>query len=298
MTDQVLTLLLAAGAAAVAALAVAGFRLVSSTGLEDVEAEYAPEALPRPRGFVVVLDALGAPLVPAAVRLHGRARLHRLDTRIRRAGRPEGVTLTMFVRREAALVLLGGLAGLLFATQGRWQFGLLLLVLLGTWMRLWLLLESRARQRQIDEELPDFLDVLAVTVTAGLGFRQALERVCEFHGGALAAEMRTALAEMNVGAPRRQVFEALRDRNRSGALGAFITAMLQAEELGVPLSDALTSIAADVRREHAERVRQRAARAAPLVSLAITVTILPGALILIVAAVLVANAEVLGGLFS
>jgi tight adherence protein C len=290
-------LLMAAGAALLAVLGAVAVRLLTSTGLEDVEAEYAPEAEPRQRGFVAVLDRVGAPLLPVAVRLHGRQRLQGLDTAIRRAGRPEGVTLTMFVRREAALVLFGLLFGLVFTAQGLWTIGVPLAVGLGVWMRLWLYTEASRRRQQIDAELPDFLDVLSVTVTAGLGFRQALERVCEFHGGALAAEMRTALQEMNVGASRRQTFVALRERNRSATVGTFVTALLQAEELGVPLADALTSIASDVRREHAENVRQKAARAAPMVSLAVTMTILPGALILMVSAVLIANAGVLGDLF-
>ncbi|WP_020016364.1 type II secretion system F family protein [Promicromonospora sukumoe] len=290
-------LIVAAGAALAAVLGMVALRLLTSTGLEEVEAEYAPEAEERPRGFVAVLDRIGAPLLPLAVRLYGRQRLQRLDTVIRRAGRPEGVTLTMFVRREAGLVLLGVLFGLLFVVQDLWTVGVPIGLVLCAWMRIWLYTEAGRRRRQIDTELPDFLDVLAVTVTAGLGFRQALERVCEFHGGALAAEMRTALEEMNVGASRRQTFVALRERSKSPAVGSFVTALLQAEELGVPLADALTGIASDVRREHAETVRQRAARAAPLVSLAVTMTILPGALILIVSAVLVANAGVLGELF-
>lgn len=290
-------LLIAAAAALLAVLGTVAVRLLTSTGLEDVEAEYAPDAEPRQRGFVAVLDRVGAPLLPAAVRFHGRRRLQVLDTAIRRAGRPEGVTLTMFVRREAALVLFGLLFGLLFTVQGLWTIGVPLAIVLIVWMRLWLYTEATRRRQQIDAELPDFLDVLSVTVTAGLGFRQALERVCDFHGGALAAEMRTALQEMNVGASRRQTFVALRERNRSATVGTFVTALLQAEELGVPLADALTSIASDVRREHAENVRQRAARAAPMVSLAVTMTILPGALILMVSAVLIANAGVLGDLF-
>lgn len=292
-----LELLIASVAAGLVVLGTAGYRLVTSTGLEDVEAEYTPGERGRPRGFAAVLDRIGAPLVPLAVRLHGRARLQRLDVMIRRAGRPDGVTLTMFVRREAALVLLGLLFGLVFTLQGLWPAGVPLALVLATWMRLWLFLAENTRQQQVATELPDFLDVLSVTVTAGLGFRQALERVCELHGGALAAEMRTALQEMNVGTSRRQAFVALRERNRSAALGTFVTALLQAEELGVPLADALTDIASDVRREHAENVRQKAARAAPVVSLAVTVTILPGALILIVSAVLIANAGVLGEVF-
>lgn len=292
-----LELLIAAAAALLVVVAMVAGRLLTTTGLEEIEAEYAPDEERRPRGFAAVLDSIGAPLLPAAVRMLGRQRLQRLDTAIRRAGRPEGVTLTMFVRREAALVLLGVLFGLLFTLQDLWVIGLPLALVLSAWMRIWLYGEANKRRQQIDTELPDFLDVLSVTVTAGLGFRQALERVCDFHGGALAAEMRTALQEMNVGASRRQTFVALRERNRSAAVGTFVTALLQAEELGVPLADALTSIASDVRREHAENIRQRAARAAPMVSLAVTATILPGALILIVSAVLIANAGVLGELF-
>lgn len=292
-----LELLIAAAAALLVVVAMVAGRLLTTTGLEEIEAEYAPDEERRPRGFAAVLDSIGAPLLPAAVRMLGRQRLQRLDTAIRRAGRPEGVTLTMFVRRETALVVLGVLFGLLFTLQDLWVIGLPLALVLSAWMRIWLYGEANKRRQQIDTELPDFLDVLSVTVTAGLGFRQALERVCDFHGGALAAEMRTALQEMNVGASRRQTFVALRERNRSAAVGTFVTALLQAEELGVPLADALTSIASDVRREHAENIRQRAARAAPMVSLAVTATILPGALILIVSAVLIANAGVLGELF-
>jgi pilus assembly protein TadC len=293
----VLDLMIAAAAAGLVVLGMAGYRLVTSTGLEDVEAEYVPSAETRPRGFVAVLDVIGAPLLPLAVRWHGRARLRRLDTMIRRAGRPDGVTLTMFVRREAAFLLTGVAFGLLLTFQGLWRFGVPLALVLALWMRLWLFLAGNARQQRVDSELPDFLDVLSVTVTAGLGFRQALERVCELHDGALAAEMRTALQEMNVGTSRRQAFVALRERNRSPAVGTFVTALLQAEELGVPLAQALTDIASDVRREHAENVRRNASRAAPLVSLVVTLTILPGALILIVASVLIANAGVLGGIF-
>jgi tight adherence protein C len=103
--------------------------------------------------------------------------------------------------------------------------------------------------------------------------------------------MTTALREMSVGVSRRQAFLGLRERTRSEAVGTFVTAMLQAEELGVPLSDALTGIAADVRQEYGQRVRQQAAKAAPKVSLVITTTIVPGALLLMVAAVLLANME-------
>ena len=104
--------------------------------------------------------------------------------------------------------------------------------------------EGRLRQEQIERDLPDFLDILAVTVRAGLGYRLALGRVAEALGGPVGEEMLVALRQMSLGATRRAAFEALRDRNASEQLSSFVAAQLQAEELGVPLSEALNDIAA------------------------------------------------------
>jgi tight adherence protein C len=291
-------LLVGLAAAILTVTTIIGFRLLRTTGLEDVEAALRREvAVERQPAFTVFLDRLGGRFLGTAMRAYGPDRLRRLEDRIRRAGRPDGVTLTSYVRRQAAFVLLGLGVLAMFTFLGLFALGLLAGVLLATWMPLWLASSGSRRQAQIESELPDFLDVLGVTVTAGLGFRQAVERVCEFHQGPLAEEMRVALQEMNVGVTRRQAFVSMRERTRSEGVSAFVTALLQAEELGVPLSSALESIAADVRREHAQRVRQAAAKAAPKVSLVVTMTIVPGALILITSSILIANQDSFRGLF-
>lgn len=285
-----MALLIGLAAAVLTVMGVTGLRMLRTTGLEDVEASLvqAPERTGR-RGFDTFVDSLGSRFLGTAMRAYGPARLRRLEDVIRRAGRPEGLTLMIYLRRQTAFMVIGLVALVVFGILGQMFLGLLVLVLLSSWMRLWVVGAASRRQTQIDSELPDFLDVLGVTVTAGLGFRQAVERVCEFHAGPLAEEMRTALQEMAVGVSRRQAFVAMRERTRSEGVAAFVTALLQAEELGVPLSSALESIAADVRKDHAQRVRQAAAKAAPKVSLVVTLTIVPGALILIVSAILIAN---------
>ena len=109
----------------------------------------------------------------------------------------------------------------------------------------------------------------------------------------------TALRQMDLGATRRDAFLALRERNESEALSTFIGAQLQAEELGVPLSEALNDIALDMRRSAAQNARRRAARAAPRISLIVTTLIVPGSIILILASMLlgtdVLDSGVLGG---
>ena len=293
-----MALLIGLAAALVTVLGFSGARMLRTTGLEEVEEgmRTTPVAQ-RERGFGAFLDRLGSLFLGTTMRAYGPARLRRLEETIRRAGRPDGLTLTVYLRRQAAFVVIGVVGLVVFLLVGQPWTGLLLLLLLCGWMRLWLMSAGRRRQEQIDMELPDFLDVLGVTVTAGLGFRQAVERVCEFHTGPLAEEMRTVLQEMSVGISRRQAFIAMRDRTRSDGVAAFVTALLQAEELGVPLSSALDDIASDVRKEHAQRVRQAAAKAAPKVSLVVTMTIVPCTLILIGSSILLANREVLSGIF-
>ena len=91
----------------------------------------------------------------------------------------------------------------------------------------------------------------------------------------------------------------IRDSNESESLSTFIGAQLQAEELGVPLSEALNDIALDMRRSAAQNARRRAARAAPRISLIVTTLIVPGSIVLILASMLlgtdVLDSGVLGG---
>ena len=93
--------------------------------------------------------------------------------------------------------------------------------------------------------------------------------------------MLTSLRQMELGATRRDAFLAMAERNSSESLKSMIGATLQAEELGVPLSEALNEIAEDMRRAAHQDARRRAARAAPRVSLIVTTLIVPGAMILI-----------------
>ena len=289
-------LVLAVSCTGLLVLASVSIQMVRTTGLEDVK-ELIPSANKERRSSVeVLLDSLGYRLIGITMRVYGPERLRRLEQLIRRAGRPDGLTLTTYVRRQGAFVFLGVASLALFALSGQVMPGMVVVLLLSGWMPIWLRTSSRKRTEKIDRELPDFLDVLGVTVSAGLSFRQAVERVCEVSEGPLAEEMTTVLREMSLGVSRRRAFLSLRERVRSDAVASFVTAMLQAEELGVPLADALENIASDARKQHAEQIRQAMAKIQPKSSLVITMTILPGAIILIAASVLLGNGGMFGGI--
>jgi tight adherence protein C len=245
------------------------------------------------------IEALAGRLVPALRRLLGPSRLAALQRRIDEAGRPDGMTVDVFLRRGLWWAVLVSPLALLFLLQGN-----LLMLALAFIVPLLLPLsrlaaEQRKRQESLDRDLPDMLDVLAVTVSAGVAFRPALTRVSERFAGPLADELGLTLSQMANGASVREAFEALRARNSSEALAQFVTAFLQSEELGAPLIDALNQIALDMRRENAQRLRRKAARTAPRVSLVTSLVLVPGALILVIAGLIVGSGVdfgvVLGG---
>lgn len=292
-------LILAVAASGCFVLAVLGYRQTKKSLVEELDwlSVQDPSEEHRKPALARVLDLLGGVFERFVVRRYGARRLQTLDDRLVLAGRPEGFTARAFLRRKAGFIVVGVLLFVLFWSTGQQFVALLLVGMCWSWMDIWIRLAGRNRQDRIDRDIPDFLDVLAVTVSAGLAFRSALDRVSQRSSGPVAEEMLTTLREMDIGIPRRRAFAHLRDRNHSKPLGSFVTAVLQSEELGVPLSQSLTDIAAEIRREFAQETRQRAAKAGPKVSLVVTVTIVPGAMLLIASAMVLANLDRFRGVF-
>lgn len=158
---------------------------------------------------------------------------------------------------------------------------------------------ARRRREQIDRDLPDFLDVLAVTVSAGVGFRSALATVAKRFEGPVGEEIETVLHQINNGATVRSSLTTMRQRVDSEAMNEFVSAYLQSEELGAPLADTLNQIAAEMRKAAAQRMRQLAARIEPRVTMVITAVMVPGTIILLAGGMYVAlGADQLGSVFS
>ena len=114
----------------------------------------------------------------------------------------------------------------------------------------------------------------------------------------MADEVVLTLGQLANGASVRQAFEALRERNSSEALAQFVTAFLQSEELGAPLADTLNQIALDMRRDNAQRLRRRAARAAPRVTLITSLLLVPAALVLVIGSIVVGSKVDFGALLG
>jgi tight adherence protein C len=241
------------------------------------------EATERSSVTAKLVEELASRLGPRLAPSLRSSRRSSLEHKLDYAGRPAGMTVQRFIGRKAALALLLGLGvGGLLLLLGSGPLPIPLLVAIG-WFGpdIYLSRAGRLRQEAIERTLPDFLDILAVSVRAGLGYRYALRRVAESLGGPVGEEMLIVLRQIDLGQDRRDAFLALRERNKSDSLKSFVAAQLQAEELGVPLSEALNDIASDMRRMANQYARRQAQRASPRVSLLVTTLIVPGSMILI-----------------
>jgi tight adherence protein C len=274
-----------------AAVGIRGVALIRSPSAIERRELRAVESTPdRSRGPTRrLVDLLGRRLGPLLEARMSPRRRAAIQQRLDRAGRPGGMDVSRYAEIQAAAFVILGLIAVLFIASGSW-FGAVI-TLLASWMlpELWLRRRARHRQERLERDLPDFVDILAVTVRAGIGYRASLERVARSLHGPAGEEVFRALREMDLGATRREAFEALRSRNASATLDSFVAAQLQAEELGVPLADALASIAADTRRAAAQHARRRAQRMTPRITFVVIGTMLPATLLLIIAGMLIGS---------
>ena len=120
---------------------------------------------------------------------------------------------------------------------------------------------SASARRPILLMIPDALDLLTISVRAGLGFDGALGKVVEKLKGPLTEEFRRALAEIRVGKARRDALRDIVPRTEVPALTNFIGAIIQAEQLGVSISKVLQVQSEQLRIERRQRAEEMAAKA-------------------------------------
>jgi tight adherence protein C len=125
----------------------------------------------------------------------------------------------------------------------------------------WLGRRIRARSFAMVLQLPDALDLLTISVEAGLGFDAALAKVVEKMEGPLVNEFRQALAEIRMGRSRRDALRDIVARAEAQPVSNFIGAIVQAEQLGVPIAKVLQIQSQQLRIERRQRAEEAAAKA-------------------------------------
>jgi tight adherence protein C len=151
---------------------------------------------------------------------------------------------------------------------------------------LWLARRAGRRAARAGLELADVLDLLRVAVDAGLPVDRALGEVGARRSGLVAAELRRLAARRALGVARGEGLADLRARLPLPAVAGLVAALERADRHGAPPGPALAALADQARADRAQRLRDRAAAAAPRIQLAVALLLVP-AVLLVVAAGLV-----------
>lgn len=119
----------------------------------------------------------------------------------------------------------------------------------------------RKRQKLISRQLPEVLDLLSVSVQAGLSFDGSVRRVVERMTGPLIDEFKRAYQDVQMGSPRARALQAMARRCDVDDVYLFITAVVQAEKLGTSMGRTLTNQADNMRERRKQKAKAEALKA-------------------------------------
>jgi tight adherence protein C len=215
------------------------------------------------RVFRPVLERWGRRLAASS----GQQRTQMLQEKLNLSGRPWGLTVGGFLVIRIISVIICGFLGLAVGSLMGLKmptylagpgFGLIIGYLLPDSM---LSRRMKARQKEILLALPSALDLLTISVEAGLGFDAALGRVCEKYRNALSAEFNQVLNEIRLGRPRLEALDDMGSRNKVEELNSFIQAVIQSEQLGVGIANVLRIQSEEIRRRRRQRAEETGQKA-------------------------------------
>jgi tight adherence protein C len=190
----------------------------------------------------------------------------RIDAKLEKAGYPGGLRGADWIGVKFLSLIAFAIIGLLLGLLLTGSFVAILFALGGGALgymapEFWLGRKIRARSMEMVLQLPDALDLLTISVEAGLGFDAALAKVVEKMEGPLVDEFRQALAEVRMGRPRREALRDVAQRADAQPVTNFIGAIVQAEQLGVPIAKVLQIQSNQLRIERRQRAEEAAAKA-------------------------------------
>jgi len=221
--------------------------------------------LQRPIAQRIILPIL-AKLARLASGFTPAGSIRAVEEKLETAGRPWGLGATEFAGLKVVSI---GVFTVLGVVGARWLDGsaavqllfLALFVFIGLILPNYLLQRAiDARQSEIRKVLADTLDLLTVSVEAGLGLDGAMQKVVEKMHTPLSEEMRRALNEMRVGKIRAEALRDMAKRVKVSELSAFVAAICQADQLGVSIAKVLRVQGDTLRTQRSQRAREAGAK--------------------------------------
>ena len=215
-------------------------------------------------------------------------------------GSPGNLQANDFLGVKGILALVLGGGSLLLLSLGRTPLLSTLMYTAGLGFagfmlpNVWLSTKISARKEAITKALPDALDLLTISVEAGLGFDLALNKVVDKWSNALTWEFGRVLAEMRVGRPRREALREMVARTEVNDVTAFVAAIIQADQLGVSISRVLQIQSEQMRIRRRQRAEEKAHQAPVKMTIPMVFLIFPALLIVILGPAIPSIMESLG----
>lgn len=146
---------------------------------------------------------------------------------------------------------------------------------------LWLKSKIKQRREDILRSLPETLDLIMVSVEAGLGFDAAMMKVVEKQKGVLAEEFNLVLQEIKIGKPRRDALRDMAKKNNVEDLNNVIASLVQADQLGISMGSVLRNQSNQIRQKRKQRAQEQAQKAPVKIMIPLVFFIFPSIFIII-----------------
>jgi tight adherence protein C len=237
-----------------------------------------------PRFRERALDPFVTKVASLVLRINPRLSVEAVSNKLMAAGMRRTSPMTM-IGVKGILGVTGLVFGFALGSTGTPKYALLEALALGGIGALLpgMYLNSRVRRRQakVSAELPDALDLLSVSVEAGLGFDGAVQKLTEHMEGPLIEEFELALGEIRIGEGRQEALKKMSERSASPEMASFVRAIIQADQLGISLGRILKVQAGDTRLKRQLLAEEKAMKA-PIKMLFPTVVFIFPAMFLVV----------------
>jgi tight adherence protein C len=228
-----------------------------------------------------VIEPLRARALRIGRRLSGSDTAERIRRRLDAAGNPRGWSVDRVVSGKVLCAVLGLVFGVLAATVLGAAFltGALLViggVVLGFFAPdLYLYQRAYDRSERLQRELPDAIDLMTISVEAGLGFDAAVQQVATKTEGPLADEFLRVLREMQLGQGRSEALRGLAERCGVDDVRTFVSAMIQADSFGIPVAQVLRVQSSEIRVKRRQRAETKAQQVPVKITVPLIFFILP-----------------------
>ena len=233
-----------------------------------------------------VLAPMGDRLAGWTLKLHPKTTVDGVSTKLLAAGLGRTISPNTFLAFKSALaiggIVLGALVGGAVAGAGGVLLAAVTLCGIGFIAPDFIVsTKARSRKDRLKAELPDALDLMSVSVEAGMGFDGALSKLTEHMEGPLADEFALTLSEIRIGETRQDALKKLSDRTGTPELSSFVRSIIQADQLGISLGRILRVQATDSRLKRQAAAEEKAMKA-PIKMLFPTVLFIFPAMFLVV----------------